>query len=93
MVDKQDSLATLLEQMDYPAWLEDTSQSPTAAARRLANVTELLAWIGRIKGDDDSIDLAAIVQKLTLSDLLDRNQEEAETKDEKGWWYLPKYTK
>ncbi|MCG2634917.1 MAG: UvrD-helicase domain-containing protein [Gammaproteobacteria bacterium] len=74
--DLAETLKVMLEQIDYTAWLEETSQSPAAAERRAGNVTELLEWVERLRSDDESRDLAAIVNRLMLSDLLERNEDE-----------------
>ncbi len=64
----------VIEDIDYASWLEDISSDARTADKRLANVEELLDWIGRMATTDDheERDLSAIVSRLALIDMLDR---------------------
>jgi len=68
----------VIEDIGYRAWLDDVSRDLKTAERRWANVEELLEWIGRMATDADGEerDLAGIVSRLTLMDMLDRADDE-----------------
>jgi ATP-dependent DNA helicase Rep len=75
-----DPIATirdLLQEIDYETWLNDSSKDLKQAERRMGNVNELLAWLGRMveQEDEGKVDLAAMVAKLMLIDILDRQSE------------------
>ena len=67
----------LLQDMDYAGWLSETSASDKAADRRLANVDELVSWLGTLhKGELQEKSLSEMVNHLTLMDILERQDEE-----------------
>jgi ATP-dependent DNA helicase Rep len=70
------SVRRLLEQIDYPAWLKETSSSDAQAERRLQNVTDLTQWLQRLHDKQPEQGLIDLVNKLALLDLLDRQDEE-----------------
>ena len=84
----------VIRDIRYEAWLADNARDDKAAARRMENVLELVAWMERMGGREDEAesgagaalngvgqeaggpDLAARVAKLTLMDVLERQEEE-----------------
>ncbi len=69
----------LLDDIAYSDWLKQTSTTETAATRRLENVDELLSWLTRLQDEDGKgRDLAQLVAHLTLMDIIERQDEEAE---------------
>jgi ATP-dependent DNA helicase Rep len=70
------AVRSLLRDVDYDDWLREQSSSPKTAERRAENVEELIDWIERLQGDDRDASLAEIVQRLTLQDVLERQEEE-----------------
>ncbi|APZ44048.1 UvrD-helicase domain-containing protein [Acidihalobacter ferrooxydans] len=66
----------LLDDIDYPAWLEETYDDPRAARRRMDNVEELIGWLGRLRTDEPERSLADLVAHMSLMDILERNNEE-----------------
>ena len=67
----------LLRELAYEDWLLEISSHPKAAERRMDNVNELLAWIGRLGRDSEKGPgkaLHEIVTHLTLMDILERNE-------------------
>jgi ATP-dependent DNA helicase Rep len=67
----------LLGDLGYEQWLRETSPSPKAAQRRIDNLNELVSWISRLAKDDSEPGaLPRIVARITLSDILDRGQDE-----------------
>jgi len=71
------TLAALMEAIDYPAWLRETSSSDRSAQRRLENLEDLRDWIGRLeKGDLAGRPLDELVARLCLMDVLERQDEE-----------------
>ncbi|MCP5199466.1 MAG: UvrD-helicase domain-containing protein [Gammaproteobacteria bacterium] len=73
-----EAFATLLGDIGYDDWLEQSSDDETAAARRKQNVAELKRWIERIHAADESRTTADIVAALTLFDIADRQDSESE---------------
>ena len=71
-----EAVRSLLRDIDYDDWLREQSGSPKTADRRAENVEELIGWVGRLQGDDRDASLAEIVQRLTLQDVLDRQEDE-----------------
>jgi ATP-dependent DNA helicase Rep len=71
-----EAVRSLLRDVDYDDWLREQSGSPKTADRRAESVEELIDWIGRLQGDDRDASLAEIVQRLTLQDVLDRQEDE-----------------
>jgi ATP-dependent DNA helicase Rep len=71
----------LVHEVGYEGWLRETSNDLKQAERRQGNVEELLEWLGRMaEQEEKETDLAALVAKLALMDILERN-EEAEAGD------------
>jgi len=68
----------LLEDIDYSGWLYENSKTSAAAERKLKNVHELIEWLQRLAGNDDGEqkNLAEIIAKIMLLDILDRHQEQ-----------------
>ncbi|MCO6412274.1 MAG: DNA helicase Rep [Thiogranum sp.] len=66
----------LIRDMDYDAWLQDSAKDPRDAERRQQNVGELLGWLERLseKGEETP-SLADMVNRISLLDRLDRNDE------------------
>jgi ATP-dependent DNA helicase Rep len=69
----------LVDELGYRRWLEDTSHDLKAAERRMQNVDELLDWMQRMQDEEDSRGLAELVSRMTLMDILDRQEEENTT--------------
>ena len=68
--------------MNYEDWLYDTSPSAKAAEMRMKNVSELYRWITDMlvgSSDNPPLTLPEVVMKLTLRDMLERNEEEDES--------------
>ena len=70
------ALRALLREADYEAWLREQAGATKAAGRRGENLQELLAWIERMEGEADGATLADVVARLTLQDVLERDDEE-----------------
>ncbi len=71
------SVRRLLEQIDYPAWLKETSSSDAVAERRWQNVNDLINWLQRLHDKEPEQGLIDLVNKIALLDLLDRQEEES----------------
>jgi ATP-dependent DNA helicase Rep len=70
-------LRDMIRDMDYPAWLSDTSASERTAERRMDNVEDLIQWLDKLhKGELKDKDLPQLVSYLTLMDVLERQDEE-----------------
>ena len=76
-------LRELIEDINYEAWLQQNSATPAAAERALANVELLLASVAKslqkMEQDDGEADLETAINKLILRDLLEQQEEEAES--------------
>ncbi len=71
------AIRDMIEEINYRAWLEETSGDPNRATRRMENVEELLAWIERlIEYDTEEKNIGDIAARLTLMDILDRQDED-----------------
>lgn len=68
----------LLGDMDYEAWLFQTSPNDKAAQRRTENVEELLDWLQRLHDDEmQGKSLAEMISHLALMDILERQDEDS----------------
>lgn len=74
-------LRSMVREMNYEDWLYDSSPSPKAAEMRMKNVTQLFSWVTQmLEGDEDEepMTLAQVVTRLTLRDMMERNEDEEE---------------
>lgn len=73
------TIKTLMAQLDYATWLGETSGSDKAAANRMQNVAELIAWLERLYHDEnrpEAQSLGDLIAHLTLVDILERQDED-----------------
>ncbi|WP_286890479.1 3'-5' exonuclease, partial [Pseudoalteromonas sp. ESRF-bin5] len=80
--DTLEAVKDLVRNINYEAYLYESSPSAKAAEMRMKNVSELYRWItDMLTGDADNepMTLAEVVSKLTLRDMLERNEEEDES--------------
>jgi len=76
-----DVVRSLIRDIGYEDWLYESSPSPKAAEMRMKNVSMLFKWVTEmLKGDDldEEMTLEQVVARLTLRDMLSRNEEEQE---------------
>ncbi len=67
----------LVKEINYQDWLLNTSKEKAVAENRWKNVEDLLEWIGNIcKRQDESLSLEDLVARLTLMDIIERNEDE-----------------
>jgi ATP-dependent DNA helicase Rep len=66
----------LIKTIDYETYLYDTQNTPKAAETRMENVWELVNWIARLLEDDEYNNLTDVVGRLSLFDLLERQQDD-----------------
>jgi ATP-dependent DNA helicase Rep len=72
-----DAIRDMIEEIDYRAWLEEVAGDPNQATRRMENVEELVSWIERmIDNDVEEKSIGDIAARLTLMDILDRQEDE-----------------
>jgi len=72
-------LRAMVREINYEDWLYDTSPSAKAAEMRMKNVTQLFSWVQQmLEGDDDDepMTLAQVVTRLTLRDMMERDEDE-----------------
>jgi len=67
---------SLLEDIQYQAWITKQSASPEQAEMRWRNVEELLKWIQSIAAKDENRDLKAVVAAISLMGILDKNDDD-----------------
>ncbi|MGJ8693908.1 MAG: DNA helicase Rep [Thalassotalea sp.] len=75
-------LRSMIRAMNYEDWLYDSSPSAKAAEMRMKNVTELFSWVTQmLEGgeDDEPMTLPEVVTRLTLRDMMERNEDEENT--------------
>ena len=65
----------MISDLDYEGWLRDTQPDEEQAMRKINNVNDLLGMIKSIATRNITNTLSEIVSKLTLIDLLDRDDE------------------
>ncbi len=81
------AISQMISDMDYYAWLMETSNTETKAQRRIENVIELVEWLQRLYDQEveknlsssNTIELSDIVNKMILLNILEQNEEEQET--------------
>ncbi|CCQ12665.1 ATP-dependent DNA helicase Rep [Pseudoalteromonas luteoviolacea B = ATCC 29581] len=79
--DTLEAVRDMVRESNYEAYLYESSTSAKAAEMRMKNVSELYRWISEmLSGDEDNppMTLPEVVTKLTLRDMLERNEEEDE---------------
>lgn len=75
-------LRSMIREINYEDFLYDTSPSTKAAEMRMKNVTELFSWVTQmLEGSDDEepMTLPEIVTRLTLRDMMERNEDKDES--------------
>ena len=75
-------LRAMVREINYEDWLYDTSPSAKAAEMRMKNVTQLFSWVQQmLEGVDDEepMTLPQVVTRLTLRDMMERNEDEEES--------------
>ena len=66
----------LINDLDYTGWLFDNAKDPADAERRLKNVDDLTTWLDRLcKQSEEEFTLGELVNRITLLDRLDQNDE------------------
>ncbi|MFK5985685.1 MAG: UvrD-helicase domain-containing protein [Pseudomonadota bacterium] len=81
------AVSQLITDMDYYAWLIETSSTEAKAQRRIENVNELVEWLQRLYdlevekniNSSNEVELSDIVNKMILLNILEQNEEEQET--------------
>ena len=71
----------VINHIAYEQYLKENSKSNESAARKMKNVNELVEWLKRIADKDTDVqkNLAEMVSKIMLMDIMERNQEEEST--------------
>ncbi len=71
----------VINHINYEQYLKENSKSSESAVRKMKNVNELIEWLKRIADKDTDVqkNLAEIVSKIMLMDIMERNQEEETT--------------
>lgn len=80
--DTLEAVKDMVREINYEDYLYETSTSAKAAEMRMKNVSELYRWItDMLVGSSDNLPLTLpeVVMKLTLRDMLERNEEEDES--------------
>lgn len=79
-IERGDTFAVIekmIGQIGYDQWARENSKSKESAERKMKNVYELVDWLKRIAAKEGGEQpLSAIVAKIMLMDILERNQEE-----------------
>ncbi|MBL4899503.1 MAG: DNA helicase Rep [Colwellia sp.] len=72
-------LRSMIREINYEDFLYESSPSAKAAEMRMKNITELFSWVTQmLEGSDDEepMTLPQIVTRLTLRDMMERNEDE-----------------
>lgn len=75
----QEAVRDMIKDINYEAWLYDSSPSPRAAEMRMQNVSTLFKWVSQmLEGSDldEPLDLSEVVIRLTLRDMMERGEDE-----------------
>ncbi|CBL43808.1 ATP-dependent DNA helicase participating in chromosome replication [gamma proteobacterium HdN1] len=70
------AIQQMLRDIDYQAWLLEQAPSAKAAEKRMENVNQLVESMERMLGKQEEEDIAAVIGKLILIDLLEQRDEE-----------------
>ena len=72
-----DVVKGVFDDIHFRDWLETTADTPRQSEKMLANMDELLDWIGRLLIDEDQKEqsLADVVNRLSLHDMLQRQED------------------
>ena len=70
------TVKSLISDIDYAQWLLDSYPDEKIAKRKMDNVDELVSWIERLSNKSSEAELGDIVSRLTLLDILDRDDEQ-----------------
>ncbi|CAH9019221.1 DNA helicase Rep [Candidatus Nitrosacidococcus sp. I8] len=66
----------LIKQSDYYHWLTETYNDPRTVEKKIANIEDLVQWLGRVyEQGDNKQTLSDLVAHVSLQDILERNQE------------------
>ncbi len=68
----------LIVDIDYDAWLFETSDNEKRAEKRVENVNELVEWLQRLHDNEPESTLNDLVTKMILMDIMERNEEDME---------------
>jgi len=67
----------VIRDINYEAWLNDSSKDLKQAEKRMANVWELVLWMQRLyENSQEGKTLADLVNHMSLMDMLDRNDDD-----------------
>lgn len=71
-------IRNLVDEIQYPQWLDENSKTPASAERKLKNVYDLIDWLERIANRDENevLGLSEVIAKVMLLDILDRQNEQ-----------------
>ncbi|STX40471.1 ATP-dependent DNA helicase Rep [Legionella donaldsonii] len=68
-------LREMIEDSGYEAYVYEQSDTPAKAQKRMDNVWELIEWVGRLLAKDATQQLADVINKLILIDILEQADE------------------
>lgn len=71
-----EALKDMVEHCGYEAFVYEQCDTPAQAQKRMDNVWELLEWVNRLLQKETTVDLADVVNKLILIDILEQSEEE-----------------
>ena len=72
------AVKTLLKDINYSAWLEETSKDKVAYERKQENVDELVSWIEQlIDFSKEDVGLGQVLSHMMLMDILDRDDKDS----------------
>lgn len=67
----------VIREINYEAWLNDSSKDLKQAEKRMANVWELVTWMQRMyENSQEDKTLSDLVNHMSLMDMLDRNDDD-----------------
>ncbi len=67
----------IIRDIGYETWLIDNCKEREDAERRMGNVNDLVEWISRLSREQKEGGLGEVIRRLTLLDMLDRDDDNA----------------
>ncbi len=78
-VEKGDKiLRDIIRDVGYESYLTDSCKDIVSARKRMGNISDLIEWVQNIEGDNGEKTLEHQIARLSLLDLLERNDDEEE---------------
>ena len=75
-IDAMSLTRAIIDDLNYADWVRNTSNTPKQAEARMANVEELISWIGNLQKQQEDQSLSKLVTQLTLMSILENSDDD-----------------